>query len=58
MRAIEIARKLAGLGQSQEACRAYTLSVREEGDPIERMEAAAYILQNGGVLFLFHRTVQ
>ncbi len=48
MRAIEIARKLAGLGQSQEACRAYTLSVREEGDPIERMEAAAYILQNGG----------
>lgn len=48
MRAIEIARKLAGLGQSKDACQAYALSVQEEGDPIERMEAAAYILQNGG----------
>ena len=48
MRAIEIARKLAGLGQSREACQAYTLSTQETGEPIERMEAAAYILQNGG----------
>lgn len=48
MKAIEIARKLAGLGQSKEACQAYTLSVREAGEPMERMEAAAYILQNGG----------
>jgi len=48
MRAIEIARKLAALGQVKEACAAYTLSVQEAGEPIERMEAAAYILQNGG----------
>ena len=48
MRAIEIARKLAVLGQGKEACQAYALSVQEEGDPIERMEAAAYVLQNGG----------
>ena len=48
MRAIEIARKLAELGQTAQACQAYTLSVQEAGDPMERMEAAAYILQNGG----------
>lgn len=48
MRAIEIARKLAELGQSKEACQAYTLSVQEAGEPMERMEAAAYILQSGG----------
>ena len=48
MRAIEIARKLAELGQPAQACQAYTLSVREAGESMERMEAAAYILQNGG----------
>ena len=48
MRAIEIARKLAELGQTAQACQAYTLSAREAGEPMERMEAAAYILQNGG----------
>lgn len=48
MQAIEIARKLAVLGQTQDACRAYGLAVQQGADPMERMEAAAYILQNGG----------
>ena len=48
MEAIEIARKLAGLGQAKDACRAYGLAVQQGVDPIGQMEAAAYILQNGG----------
>ena len=48
MEAIEIARKLAALNQTKEACQAYTLSVQQETDPAARMEAAAYILQFGG----------
>ncbi len=48
MEAIEIARKLAGLGQSGDAVRAYGLAVQQGAAPIEQMEAAAYILQNGG----------
>jgi len=48
MTAIEIARKLAGLGQKEDACRAYTLAVQPDGDPSEQLEAAAYILQFGG----------
>lgn len=48
MEAIEIARKLAGLGQAKDACRAYGVAVQQGVDPIGQMEAAAYILQNGG----------
>ena len=50
MTAIEIARKLAGLGQTKDACQAYSLALNEnEGqDPAMELEAAAYILQNGG----------
>lgn len=48
MEAIEIARKLAELGQAKDACAAYGLAVQQGVDPIEQMEAAAYILQNGG----------
>jgi len=48
MRAIEIARRLAALGQSKNACQAYTLAMNEAEDPAERMEAAVYILQSGG----------
>ncbi len=48
MRAIEIARRLVELGQTEDACRAYTLSLQEAGEPVERMEAAAFILQSGG----------
>lgn len=49
MRAIEIARKLSGYGQTEEACKAYVLAVHEEGcDPAEKMEGAMYILQFQG----------
>lgn len=48
MEAIEIARKLAELGQTKEACKAYTLSVQQGVEPVEQLEAAAYILQSGG----------
>ncbi len=48
MEAIEIARKLAALGQAKDACTAYGLAIQQGADPMEQMEAAAYILQNGG----------
>lgn len=48
MEVIEIARKLAGLGQAKDACTAYGLAIQQGAAPIEQMEAAAYILQNGG----------
>ena len=48
METIEIARKLAGLGQSREACRAYALAIQRGAEPQEQLEAAAYILQSGG----------
>lgn len=48
MEAIEIARKLAALGQAKDACQAYTLAIQGGAEPVEQMEAAAYILQNGG----------
>ena len=48
MEAIEIARKLAALGQAKDACQAYALAIQSGAEPMERMEAAAYVLQNGG----------
>lgn len=48
MEAIEIARKLAELGSAEEARAAYELTLHQGGDPAERLEAAAYILQTGG----------
>ena len=48
MKAIEIARKLASLGQKVDACQAYALVIQTEEDPTMRMEAAVYILQAGG----------
>lgn len=49
MQTIEIARRMAELGQDLEALRAYTLAVRNGGlVPEETLEAAIYILQNGG----------
>ncbi len=50
MTAIEIARKLAELGQVQDALTAYSLAIHEGAgkDPAVDMEAAFYILQNGG----------
>lgn len=50
MTAIEIARRLAELGQAEEACRAYILAINESSgeSPDEEMEAALYILQFQG----------
>lgn len=49
MQAIEIARRMAELGQPEEALRAYTLAAHEGGlAPEEELEAAAFILQAGG----------
>lgn len=49
MTAMEIARRMAELGQIEEAQQAYTLAVHKGGlVPEEELEAAAYILQAGG----------
>ena len=49
MQAIEIARRMAELGQTEEALRAYTLAAHNGGlTPEEELEAAVYILQAGG----------
>ena len=50
MQAIEIARRMAELGNAAQACRAYTLAIRENDgtDPAIDMEAAVYLLQSGG----------
>lgn len=48
MEAIEIARKLAALGQKEDACQAYALGIQMNAEPAEQLEAAAYILQSGG----------
>ena len=50
MQAIEIARKLAALGEAEGAVKAYAVAVHEGGgaDPAVQMEAALYVLQNGG----------
>ena len=47
MRPIEIARRMAELGQQKEAQDAYTLTLHEGGTPAEELEAAVYILQSG-----------
>lgn len=47
MEAIELARRLAGLGQTEDACRAYVLAL-EGAVPEEKLEGALYILQSGG----------
>ena len=48
MEAIEIARRMSALGQTKDACQAYELALHQGVEPIAQMEAAAYILQNGG----------
>ncbi len=48
MTAVEIARKLAALGQKNEACQAYMLVLQTSREPAERLEAAVYNLQFGG----------
>jgi len=48
MRAVEIARKLASLGQNADARQAYALALQTDAEPSEALEAAAFILQTGG----------
>ena len=48
MNTIEIARKLALLGQAKEARQAYVLSLQQGCSPEEQMEAAVFVLQSGG----------
>ena len=48
MTAIEIARQLAALGQAEGAIKAYGLAIHQAQDPADQLEAALYILQNGG----------
>ena len=48
MTAIEIARQLAALGQSEGAIKAYGLVLHQAQSPEEELESALYILQNGG----------
>ncbi len=49
MRALEIARKLAQLNETEKACQAYTLVLHDRSglDPAVELEAALYILQFG-----------
>lgn len=50
MTAIDIARQLAKLGQTEGAVKAYNIAIQESGDsdPAVKLEGALYILQNGG----------
>lgn len=49
MNAIEIARKMAELGQKKDAINAYKLVIQDaDADPAAKMEAAVYILHAGG----------
>ncbi len=48
MEAIEIARRLAGLGDAEEARNAYNLAIHQGAGPAEVLEAAVYILRSGG----------
>ena len=49
MEALDIARRMADLNQTEEACRAYTLALHSGSlTPEEEMEGAIYILQSGG----------
>lgn len=49
MEAIDIARRMAELNQTEEACQAYTLALHSGGlSPEEELEGAAFILQSGG----------
>lgn len=48
MKTIEIARRLAELGDTKKAGEAYQLALQQGCGPEERMEAALYLLQSGG----------
>jgi len=46
--AIDIARRFAELGQTEDAINAYALAIEQGLDPREELEAAVYIFQSGG----------
>lgn len=48
MKTIELARRMAQLGETKDALRAYLLVLSDDAEPGELLEAAAYTLQNGG----------
>ena len=48
MKTIEIARKLAAMGGTEDAVKAYQIAVSQGCEPEEQLEAAAYNLQYGG----------
>ena len=48
MTSLELARRMAQLGQKKDAVAAYDLALRETSEPVELLEAAVYILENGG----------
>ena len=48
MNTIEIARKLAAMGGTEDAIKAYQVALAQGCEPAERLEAAAYNLQHGG----------
>ena len=59
MEAIEIARKLAALGEQGEACRAYGLVIQSGEDPAGALEGAVYIpAVRRGLPHLLHRVYQ
>lgn len=48
MSALDIARRMAELDRREDACKAYTLALADGPDPETELEAALYILQEGG----------
>ena len=48
MNTIEIARKLASMGGTEDAIKAYRVALSQGCEPAEQLEAAAYNLQYGG----------
>ena len=56
MTTIEIARRMAQLGEKDSALKAYALALNEDRTPAELLEAAAYTLDNGGDYKLSYTT--
>ncbi len=48
MKPIEIARKFAAMGGTEDAVKSYQIALSQGCGPEERLEAAAYNLQYGG----------
>ena len=59
MTTIEMARRLAELGQAEKACEGFALALRTQEDlsPADKMEAALFVLQLGGDYTLSYRAL-